>query len=243
MKPAGAHQASQTSFSGSEQRSDLRSAQACPAIARDRLAPLGADETADFFANLQAASETRARDFLACRAQVPSEGAPGAAFEGENMHPSRITDAALLLARILLGVFFVMSGYGKITGYSGTMAYMTAHGLPGALLPLVILTELGGGLAVIVGLGTRLAAVALAGFAILSGLLFHDGFSILAGLFTQRDPVDMNQFIHFMKNVTIAGGFLALFGAGAGRFSVDGVRGSTADGASSPHRSLGAGAA
>jgi putative oxidoreductase len=140
------------------------------------------------------------------------------------MHSSRITDAALLPARILLGVFFVMSGYSKLTGYSATEAYMAAHGLPGALLPLVILTELGGGLAVVLGFWTRWAALALAGFSLLAGFIFHDGFAIVSGWFTQAGTtVDMNQFINFMKNVTIAGGFLALSGAGPGRISVDGA--------------------
>jgi putative oxidoreductase len=125
------------------------------------------------------------------------------------MNSAPLNAGVLLLARILLGVFFVMSGWGKITGYAGTAAYMTMHGVPTILLPLVILTEFGGGLAIILGFFTRWVAVALAGFTLLAALMFHN------------DLGDMNQFINFMKNVTIAGGFLVLFTTGAGPLSVD----------------------
>ncbi|MCA0422722.1 MAG: DoxX family protein, partial [Proteobacteria bacterium] len=83
-------------------------------------------------------------------------------------------------------------------------------GVPGALLPLVILTELGGGLAILLGWQTRLIAVLLAGFTVLTALMFHNDWS------------QQSQQINFLKNLSIAGGFLALFAAGAGRFSVDG---------------------
>jgi putative oxidoreductase len=102
-----------------------------------------------------------------------------------------------------------VSGWGKLTAYAGTAGYMAMHGVPTILLPLVILTELGGGLAIILGVFTRWAAIALAGFTILTALIFHN------------DLGDMNQYINFMKNVAIAGGFLVLFTTGAGAFSVD----------------------
>ena len=125
------------------------------------------------------------------------------------MNPASLNAPVLLLARILLGIFFVMSGWGKLTAYAGTAGYMAMHGVPTIVLPLVILTELGGGLAIILGVFTRWAAIALAGFTILTALIFHN------------DLGDMNQYINFMKNVTIAGGFLVLFTTGAGAFSVD----------------------
>src|SRR5258708_20913219 len=90
------------------------------------------------------------------------------------MISSPLADPILLLARILLGVFYVISGWGKITGYAGTAAYMASHGVPSILLPLVILTELGGGLALILGLFTRWAAIAVVGFTLLPALIFHN---------------------------------------------------------------------
>ena len=115
--------------------------------------------------------------------------------------------------RILIAWMFVTSGFGKIGGYEGTEAYMASMGVPGALLPLVIVTELGGGLLIVFGLFTRYAAIALAGFSILAGVLFHAG-----------SPDHMQQ-IMFMKNLSIAGGFLFLAANGAGRFSLDQRRG------------------
>ena len=90
---------------------------------------------------------------------------------------------------------------------------MQAAGVPGALLPLAILTELGGGLFVLLGLFTRWTAIALAGFCVLSGYLFH------------YQPGDMMQMINLMKNITIAGGFLVLAGGGPGAYALDNRRG------------------
>ena len=82
-----------------------------------------------------------------------------------------------------------------------------AHGVPGVLLPLVILTEAGGGLCVLLGLFTRWWAIALAGFCVLAAFFFH------------WHPEDQMQMINFMKNITITGGFLVLAGAGPGALS------------------------
>ncbi|MDJ1159849.1 DoxX family protein [Chelatococcus sp. SYSU_G07232] len=120
-----------------------------------------------------------------------------------------VNDLALVIGRMLLAAIFVQSGFGKIAGYAGAAAYMESAGVPGILLPLVILVEFGGGLAIVLGWQTRWAALALAGFSILSALLFH------------LQPGDRMQMINFMKNLSIAGGFLALMVAGAGRFSLD----------------------
>jgi putative oxidoreductase len=123
---------------------------------------------------------------------------------------------ALAAARLLLSILFITAGWQKIGGYAGTAGYMDAMGVPGVLLPLVILTELGGGLAILFGFQTRLVSIALAGFCLLSGYLFH--FVAVTGA---DAAADMTNQIMFMKNVTIAGGFLALFAAGAGAWSVD----------------------
>lgn len=116
----------------------------------------------------------------------------------------------LLAARVLLAVMFLMAGISKLgAGYAGTQGYMEAMGVPGALLPLVILLEIGGAIALIIGFKTKLAAVALAVFTVAAALLFHANFD------------DQMQSILFMKNMAITGGFLALISMGAGRLSVD----------------------
>jgi putative oxidoreductase len=122
----------------------------------------------------------------------------------------------LLASRVLLSIIFIMSGFQKITGYAGTAGYMEAMGVPAILLPLAIAVELGAGIALLVGWQTRIAAVLLAGFSVVAGYLFH--YAAIAG---QDQMADMMQMIMFMKNVTIAGGLLALVAVGAGAWSVD----------------------
>jgi putative oxidoreductase len=119
---------------------------------------------------------------------------------------------ATLLGRVGLSLLFIISGFGKIAAYAGTQQYMESQGVPGALLPLVILTELGGGLAILSGFFTRWVAIALAGFSVISALLFHHNFA------------DQMQAINFWKNIAMAGGFLVLFANGAGKYSIDALR-------------------
>ena len=104
---------------------------------------------------------------------------------------------------------FVTSGFSKISGYAATQGYMDAMGVPGALLPLVIAVEFLGGLAVLLGWHTRIAAFLLAGFSLLSALLFHANIG------------DQMQMIMFMKNISIAGGFLMIVSLGGGAFALD----------------------
>lgn len=118
-------------------------------------------------------------------------------------------DPAVLLARALMANIFIVEGYGKLLHYSDVGEYMRSHGVPSALLPLVVLTELGGGLLILSGLMTRWAAIALAGFAILTALIFH------------ADGADPEQTINFQKNLAIAGGFLVLAAFGPGAWSID----------------------
>ena len=113
------------------------------------------------------------------------------------------------LGRVLLALIFVTSGFGKIASYAGTAGYMEAMGVPAMLLPLVIITEIVGGLALILGWHTRLAALALAGFTVIAALLFHADFA------------DQMQSIMFMKNIAIAGGLLVLVAQGAGAYALD----------------------
>jgi putative oxidoreductase len=117
------------------------------------------------------------------------------------------------LSRILLASLFIVAGVSKIGNYAGTQGYMASVGLPGFLLPLVILLEAGGALALIVGFQVRLVALAMAGFTIVSALLFHFNFA------------DQMQSLMFLKNLSIAGGLLTLAASGAGRWSIDEARG------------------
>ena len=123
-----------------------------------------------------------------------------------------MNNVSALFGRIGLSAIFILSGAGKLAAYAGTQQYMESQGVPGALLPLVIFAELGGGLAVLSGTLTRTAAMGLAMFSLLAGVLFHGNFA------------DQNQMIHFMKNVAIAGGFLFLVAHGAGALSLDAWR-------------------
>ena len=122
---------------------------------------------------------------------------------------SKLQELASPLGRLFIALIFLVSGLNKISGYEGTQGYMEAMGVPGGLLPLVILTEVVLGLAVIVGYRTRLAAFGLAGFSLLSGAIFHGNFG------------DQMQMVMFMKNVAIAGGFLLLVAHGGGAYSLD----------------------
>src|SRR3546814_18334943 len=83
----------------------------------------------------------------------------------------------LLLGRAGLSLIFIISGWGKIAGYAATQSYMEAMGVPGALLPLVIALELGGGLAILAGAFIRWIAVALAAFSVVAALIFHADFA------------------------------------------------------------------
>jgi putative oxidoreductase len=120
-------------------------------------------------------------------------------------------DLASLAARILIASLFIVFGIEKITGYAGSVGYMEAYGLPGVLLPFAIAAELGGGLAILLGVFSRWAALALAGFCIVTALVFHTAWSGDGG---------QGQFINFMKNLALAGGLLLLFANGPGRYVI-----------------------
>ena len=141
------------------------------------------------------------------------------------------TNLLLLAARILLSAMFILSGYPKLLDPAGTAGMIAGAGLPAAtaLAYLAGIFELLLGLFILVGFQTRISAVLLAAFAAFTGLVFHSGainvpdFPAAAnGLLTMFNGLMM------MKNLTIAGGFLALAAAGAGAYSVDGRRGSVA---------------
>jgi putative oxidoreductase len=128
------------------------------------------------------------------------------------MNQSTLTAATRMTGRVLMSAIFIMAGISKLGAYAATQGYMESMGVPGVLLPLVILLELGGGLTVLLGWQTRISAFLLAGFCILSALIFHANFG------------DQMQSILFMKNMAMAGGFLFLVASGADVWSLDARR-------------------
>ncbi|PSH23826.1 hypothetical protein B7R74_01695 [Yersinia pseudotuberculosis] len=115
-----------------------------------------------------------------------------------------------MVARILMPIIFIVAGYGKMgDAYAGTQQYMQAMGVPGFFLPLTILLEFGGGLAILFGFLTHTTSLFIAGFTLLTAFIFHADFT------------DSTNQLMFMKNLSIAGGFLVLAIAGPGGFSID----------------------
>ncbi|WP_444907274.1 DoxX family protein [Microbulbifer sp. SSSA008] len=122
---------------------------------------------------------------------------------------SLFSASADLAGRISLAAIFLLAGMNKIQNYEGSAQYLAYGGLPEFLLPLVILFEIGGALALVAGFQVRLTALAFAGFSLVTAVLFHNNLG------------DQMQFLMFFKNLAIAGGFLVVAAHGAGRFSLD----------------------
>ena len=116
-----------------------------------------------------------------------------------------------LLGRLLIGLPFLMSGFGKLTAYGATTAYIGSVGLPLAPLgwAIAVAFEIGGGLLLLLGFRARAVAFGLAVFTLATAIFFHRNFA------------DQNQMIHFLKNIMIVGGLLQIAHFGAGRFSLD----------------------
>ena len=113
------------------------------------------------------------------------------------------------VGRVLISAIFLLSGISKVSAYAATQGYMAAMGVPGEILPLVIAFEIGASVVIIIGFQTRLVALALAGFSLVTAVLFHGELG------------DQMQFIMFMKNIAIAGGFLFLAANGPGALALD----------------------
>ena len=126
-----------------------------------------------------------------------------------NQRHATLANATELAGRVLLASLFLLAGLSKLGAYGANAAYMSSAGVPGALLPAVIATEVLGALAIILGWKTRVAASLLAAFSLLTAFTFHSNFA------------DQIQMIMFLKNVSIAGGFLLLTANGAGPLSLD----------------------
>lgn len=119
-----------------------------------------------------------------------------------------------LAGRVLLSAIFVLSGISKVSAPAGMIGYIESVGLPFPTLALAIaiLVEVVGGIALILGYRTRLVAAGLALFSVATALAFHN------------ELADQSQFIHFFKNIAMAGGLLQVASFGAGRFSLDARR-------------------
>ena len=118
-------------------------------------------------------------------------------------------------ARIFLAVLFVVSGWGKLSGFEGFVGYVASNGLPVPQLfaALTILVELGGGVLLILGLFSRLAAFIMAGFALLTIVVVHH-------FWTMADAEMAANQLAAMKNLAIAGGLLMVTAFGPGAWAV-----------------------
>ena len=116
--------------------------------------------------------------------------------------------------RFLIAFIFVRASVRKLMGWERFQAMMQDNGIAGELLPLVILTEIGCGLALIFGWQTRMAAFLLAGFTAIASFLFNWNWQ-----------ADFTQYLLFSKNIAIFGGLIFIVAHGAGRFSIDARRG------------------
>ena len=136
-----------------------------------------------------------------------------------------VQNSIVLVGRILLGLIFILSGFGKIGGFDGTVGYIaSAHlPLPTLVAALTIVIELGGGLALVTGFFTRQTAVVLAVFTVLAGFTLLAAF-IFHAFWSAPAAQQMMQQINFLKNLSIAGGMLVLAAFGPGTISVDARR-------------------
>lgn len=118
------------------------------------------------------------------------------------------------VGRILISLIFLLSGISKISAPAMTIGYIEAVGLPLPILAFgtAIVIEIIGGIALVLGYQTRFVAAALALFSVVTALGFHS------------DLADQNQFVHFFKNIAMAGGLLNVVALGGGKLSLDGWR-------------------
>jgi putative oxidoreductase len=128
----------------------------------------------------------------------------------------RVRDEAILVARILLVVLFLVFGWGKLTDYAGTVGYMARTGapVPSVAAAVAIAVEVLVALAVALGVWTRPLALLLALYTLGTGLIGHP-------FWTMEGAARYANAINFYKNISIIGGFLLLYVTGPGRYSID----------------------
>jgi putative oxidoreductase len=115
------------------------------------------------------------------------------------------------VGRLLIAALFLISGLGKIATPALTQGFIASAGLPFSLLAylVVIVIEVGGGILLILGCHCRVVASVMAVFTVAAALSFHHNFA------------DQNEMAHFLKNISLTGGFLQIVALGAGSFSID----------------------
>ncbi|WP_267224372.1 DoxX family protein [Dyella silvae] len=125
-------------------------------------------------------------------------------------------DGMLLLARILLMILFVIFGWSKLTGFSGTASYMASTGLPLPTLSaaIAVIMEFVVGMAIVIGFYTRPLALVLGFYTLAAAIIGHQ-------FWNMDDPERIGAMINFYKNVSIAGGLLLLCITGPGKYSLD----------------------
>jgi putative oxidoreductase len=114
-----------------------------------------------------------------------------------------------LVGRIFISLVFLLSGFNKIGNYEGTIGWMESFGMPGIFLIPAIILEVGAPIFIIVGYKVKISAALLSLFCITTAIIFHNDFT------------NQMEFISFMKNIGLAGGFLFLVVNGAKDFSLD----------------------
>ena len=122
---------------------------------------------------------------------------------------TRLHAPTMAIARVLMALIFILSGLSKLGAADAVRGYMEAMGVPGALLWPTIAFEIGAGVLVALGYHTRVIALLLAGFCLATAAIFHHQFS------------DQIQMIMFLKNISMAGGFLLLAVVGPGSVGLD----------------------
>jgi putative oxidoreductase len=124
-----------------------------------------------------------------------------------------------LAGRLLFALLFLPAGISKLTGFAGTVGYITSVGLPAPALAAgcALSLELIGGLALVLGAGTRVAALALALFTLVASFFFHNYWAV-------PEAQQMVQQLMFFKNIAVVGGLLSVAAWGAGAWSVDALR-------------------
>ena len=120
-----------------------------------------------------------------------------------------MTNLLDLVARIFISLIFLLSGINKIGNYEGTVGWMESLGMPGIFLIPAIILEIVAPILIIVGYKVKISAALLSVFCVTTAIIFHSDFS------------DQMQFISFMKNIGLAGGFLFIVVNGAKDFSLD----------------------
>jgi len=125
-------------------------------------------------------------------------------------------DFVLLVARVMLGWIFLQSGWFKLMSYPAFTGRMTGQGVPSFLGYIAPIVEFLGGAGLVLGLASRYAALLLIAFTIAATWIAHR-------YWTMSGEARTANTTQFWKNVSIMGGLLAVFVAGPGRVSIDGL--------------------